>query len=225
MPIALRKRTRSYTLHPISKFVPYHRLSFSYQAFTSNLSSEKNPKFVLEALMIPVWRKAILEEVQALEKKWHLAINGTSKSEDSRSMQVGIYQNMQDNEIVYICKARLVANGYTQTQGIDYQKTSTLVAKMNTIRGLLSLLANVRWSLHQLDIKNAFLNGELKEHVYKQLPLGFDNLYGREKVCKLKRSLYGLKPMLHGFVQNVKCGYMSRCLIFHNLNFRIQVFG
>ena len=85
MPIALRKRTRSYTLHPISKFVPYHRLSFSYQAFTSNLSSEKNPKFVLEALMIPVWRKAILEEVQALEKKWHLAINGTSKSE------VGIY--------------------------------------------------------------------------------------------------------------------------------------
>ena len=63
MPIALRKRTRSYTLHPISKFVPYHRLSFSYQAFTSNLSSEKNPKFVLEALMIPVWRKAILEEV------------------------------------------------------------------------------------------------------------------------------------------------------------------
>lgn len=69
-------------------------------------------------------------------------------------------------------KARLVVKGFTQSYGIDYQETFALVAKLNTVLVLLSLAANLDWKLHQLDIKNAFLNGDLEEEVYMSIPLG-----------------------------------------------------
>ena len=82
-------------------------------------------------------------------------------------------------------KARLMAKGYAQTYGIDYQKMFAPVVKMNTMRVLLSLAGNLIWPLHQLDIKNDFLNSELEEEVYMQLPPSFEENYGREKVCRL----------------------------------------
>ena len=89
-------------------------------------------------------------------------------------------------------KARLVAKGFTKTYGIDYLETFTPVTKLNSVRVLLSLAANRDWPLQQLDIKNAFLNGDLEEEVYMDAPLGFSEKFGT-KVCKLKKSLYGLK--------------------------------
>ena len=70
-------------------------------------------------------------------------------------------------------KARLMAKVYTQTHGIDYQETFSPVTKLNTIRVLLSLTVNLDWPLHQFDIKNAFLHGDLEEKVYVDIPLGF----------------------------------------------------
>ena len=67
------------------------------------------------------------------------------------------------------------------------------MAKLNTIRDLLSLAANLDWSLHQFDIKNVFLNGELEEEVFMTLALGFCKKEEETKVCKLKKSMYGLK--------------------------------
>ncbi|RVW27824.1 Retrovirus-related Pol polyprotein from transposon RE2 [Vitis vinifera] len=90
-------------------------------------------------------------------------------------------------------KARLVAKGFTQTFGIDYFETFAPVAKLNSMRIPLSLAVNFDWPLYQLDIKNAFLNGELVEEVYMELPPEFFDDQGNKKVCKLNKSLYGLK--------------------------------
>jgi Reverse transcriptase (RNA-dependent DNA polymerase) len=86
-----------------------------------------------------------------------------------------------------------VAKGYTQTYGVDYLETFALVAKMNTVRTLISCAVNLGWDLCQLDVKNAFLHGDLKEEVFMEIPPGFANEQLRDKVCRLKRSLYGLK--------------------------------
>ncbi|KZV39905.1 Cysteine-rich RLK (receptor-like protein kinase) 8 [Dorcoceras hygrometricum] len=102
-------------------------------------------------------------------------------------------------------KARLVARGFTQTYGIDYQETFAPVAKLNTVRILLSIAANLEWPLHQLDVKNAFLNGEWEEEVYMDAPPGFEDQC-RGKVCRLRKSLYGLKQSPRKY-SRYSCGY------------------
>ncbi|CAL2267767.1 unnamed protein product [Prunus armeniaca] len=88
-------------------------------------------------------------------------------------------------------KVRLVAKGYTQTYGFDYGETFALVAKINTIQVLLSLAANLDWPLHQFDVKNAFLHGDLEEEVYMDSPLGCKmGPNTGNMVCKLGKSLY-----------------------------------
>ena len=84
-----------------------------------------------------------------------------------------------------------MAKGFTQTYGVDYQETFAPVVKINSIRVLLSLAAKYNWPLHQLDIKNAFLNGDLEEEVFMIPPPGFEKVFDQHKVCK--KSLYGLK--------------------------------
>lgn len=85
MPIALRKGTRSCTLYPISNFVFYHKLSSSYRAFTSNLSSVQIHKFVQEAQKIPICGEVVLEEEGTI-KRWHLTINQKIALSNARMM-------------------------------------------------------------------------------------------------------------------------------------------
>ena len=86
-------------------------------------------------------------------------------------------------------KARLVAKGFPQTYGVDYQETFAPVVKMNSVRILLSLAANFGRSLHQFDVKNAFLHEDLDEEVYMDVPPGFKDIKTKGKVCRLRKPL------------------------------------
>eukprot|EP00253_Pinus_taeda_P033679 PITA_33679 len=89
-------------------------------------------------------------------------------------------------------KARLVAKGFLQVEGIDYTETFSPVAKMNSIRLVLSLAASLKWEFHQMDVKSSFLHGDLHEEIYMEQPIGFIQT-DPSLVCRLKKSLYGLK--------------------------------
>ena len=121
-------------------------------------------------------------------------------------------------------KARLVATGYTQTYGLDYQETFAPVAKMNTIRILISLAVNLDWPLYQYDIKNAFLHGNLKEEIYMKYPPRYEGVKNEGKVCKLQKALYGLKQSPRAwfgrFSQAMKTLNYQQCNGEHTLFFK-----
>jgi len=89
-------------------------------------------------------------------------------------------------------KARLVARGFVQQEGIDYDDAFAPVARMESVRVLLALAAQEGWRVHHMDVKSVFLNGDLKEEVYVQQPPGYTIAGEEEKVYRLRKALYGL---------------------------------
>lgn len=201
-PIVLRRSSRNNAgkaperygfPHDIAQFCSYSKLSSNFRAFTVSLDAVSIPKCWQEAKQDPKWKAAMLEELGALDKNgtWELMPLPAGKKAVGCKWVFTVKQTPEG--IVDRYKARLVAKGYSQTYGVDYDETFAPVAKMSTVRILVSIAANNGWQLHQLDVKNAFLHGDLQEEVYMEVPPGFNTSQTVRKVCKLKKSLYGLK--------------------------------
>nr|GFB85572.1 ribonuclease H-like domain-containing protein [Tanacetum cinerariifolium] len=119
-------------------------------------------------------------------------------------------------------KARLVANGSSQQQGIDVDETFSPVVKPATIRTVLSLAVSRKWPIHQLDVKNAFLNGNLSETMYMHQPPGFTDPRHPNHVYLLQHCLYGLKQAPRAWFQRfagyaIRDGFVSTCMTHGNL--------
>ncbi|KAI9162582.1 hypothetical protein LWI28_028704 [Acer negundo] len=231
-PIALRKgvrECRDRPLYPMCNFISYEGLSPSFRTFALNISSTQIPNNIQEALKVSEWRAAVWEEVRALEKNGTWEMSELPKGKNPVGCKWIFTVKHKADGSVERFKARLVAKGFTQSYGIDYEETFAPVAKLNTIRVLLSLAANLDWPLHQLDVKNAFLNGDLEEEVYMEVPPGLETYSKTNLVCKLKKSLYGLKQSprawFERFTKAVKRYGYSQCQTDHTLFVKHETAG
>ena len=162
-------------------------------ANTVVIEDTSEPSTYEEAAKSEHWRKAMEEEMAALRQNqtWEL-VPKPAKVNPISCKWVYKIKTRSDGSIERY-KARLVARGFLQQYGIDYDETFSPLAKMKTIRVLLALAASREWKVWQLDVKNAFLYGELDREIYMEQPQGFERNAHPRYVCKLKKALYGLK--------------------------------
>ena len=152
--------------YPIANYVSTKTLPKPLKTFADALSSCQVPTSVEEAMKDPRWVQAMNEEMEALLKNKTWILVNLPKGQKTVWCKGVFSIKYKADGTVECYKARLVAKGFTQTQGVDYQETFSLVAKLNTVRVLLSFAANLDWSLHQFDGKNVFLHGDLEEDIY-----------------------------------------------------------
>ena len=163
------------------------------------------PKKVFEALEDPDWLEAMHEELNNFKrnKVWNLV----EKPKHCRKV-IGtkwIFKNKQDEHgLVVRNKPRLVAQGYSQVEGIDFGETYAPVARLESIRILLAYASHHNFKLQQMDVKSAFLNGPLKELVYVKQPPGFEDPHFPNHVYKLDKALYGLKQAPRAWYEHLR---------------------
>ena len=172
---------------------PPERYGFSTSvAMSTTLSSISIPTCYTQAMEHECWQKAMEAELQALEENftWDI-VSCPPNVKPIGSKWVYIVKLKSDGSLDRY-KAQLVALRNQQEYGLDYEETFTPVAKITTVRTILAIASSKSLPLHQMDVKNAFLNGDLKEEIYMKLPTS-KSMTASHEVCKLRRSLYGLK--------------------------------
>ncbi|CAH9096431.1 unnamed protein product [Cuscuta europaea] len=176
---------------PITHYITCDKFSSKHVQFLAAVTSGREPRTFREAMSDPGWRQAMQTEIKALEDNgtWELtALPSGKKALGSRWVYKIKYH--ADGRIERL-KARLVVLGNHQVEGIDYNETFAPVAKLVTVRAFLAVAVTKNWELHQMDVHNAFLHGDLDEEVYMKCPPGFS--VSSNQVCRLRKSLYGLK--------------------------------
>ncbi|GKD78060.1 putative ribonuclease H-like domain-containing protein, partial [Tanacetum coccineum] len=190
-----RRMTKISEEHALVSYINKHRRSNhkDYQNFLfACFLSQKEPKKVIQALDDPSWIEAMQEELLQfkLQKVW----TSIDLSNDKRAIGTKwVFRNKKDERgIVVRNKARLVAQGYTQEEGIDYDEVFAPVARIEAIRLFFAYASFMRFIVYQMDVKSAFLYDTIKEEVYVCQPPGLEDPQFPDKVYKVEKALYGL---------------------------------
>ncbi|GJY04599.1 ribonuclease H-like domain-containing protein [Tanacetum coccineum] len=198
----------------LENYVSYVNLSTENKCFATELNKSLEPKSFYEASKDQHWIEAMNNEMDALYRNdtWEIVeLPMGRKAIGGKWVYKIKYKSSGDIDRY---KARYVAKGYNQKEGVDFDETFSPVVKIVTVRCVINLAVQNNWFIFQLDVNNAFLYGDLDETVYMSLPEGFFNP-GDKRVCRLKKSLYGLKQaprqwnakltqtlIEHGFIQS-----------------------
>nr|GFA30698.1 putative ribonuclease H-like domain-containing protein [Tanacetum cinerariifolium] len=183
IPVSPIPTTRIHKDHPTSQIIG---------DLSSTTQTRKEPKRVHQALKDPSWIEAIQEELLQfkMQKVWILV------DLPNRKRAIGtkwVYRNKKDEKgIVIKNKARLVAQGHTQEEGIDYEEVFAPVARIEAIRLFLAYASFMGFPVYQMDVNSAFLYGTIEEEVYVCQPPGFEDPEYPDKVYKVVKALYGL---------------------------------
>jgi len=154
---------------------------------------DKEPSSFEEAAENKVWQDAMNEEYKSIMENvvWDIVPRPKGKSVVTSKW---IYKTKRATYgSIEKYKARFVARGFSQKEGIDHEETFAPVARYTSIRAILAITTIKKWKLHQMDVKTTFLNGVVEEEVYLEQPLGFETHDRQTHVCRLKKALYGLK--------------------------------
>ena len=183
--------------YPISSSLSYSKISPSHLSYINTITKIPIPQSFSEAKDSKEWCEAVDKEFNAMEdtNTWSVATLPAGKKAVGCKVLYSLKFNADGT--LERRKVRVVAKGYTQKEGLDYTETFSPVAKLTTVRFLLKVAASRKWFLHQLDISNAFLNGELNEEIYMKIPDGYAERKGltlpKNAVFRLNKSIYGLK--------------------------------
>ena len=179
--------------HPSQAVCSFASYPKEHCAFITSLDESSVPRSYEEAMLHEDWKESVGDEANAMIKNDTWFESELPKGKKAvTSKWIFTIKYLPDGTIERK-KTRLVARGYTQTYGEDYIDTFAPVAKLHTIRIVLSLAVNLEWELWQMDVKNAFLQGELEDEVYMHPPPGLEHLVKPGNVLRLKKAIYGLK--------------------------------
>ncbi|WVZ76209.1 LOW QUALITY PROTEIN: hypothetical protein U9M48_024199 [Paspalum notatum var. saurae] len=171
---------------------------FSHSAYVATFE----PRDVSHALSDPNWVNAMHEELENFERNHDLV------EPPPNCCPIGtkwVFKNKQgENGMVVRNKARLVAQGFYQKEGIDYEETFAPVAHLEAIRILLAFASSKGFKLQQRDVESAFLNGFIEEEVYVKQPPGFESARFPDRLYKLRKALYGLKQAPRAWYARLK---------------------
>jgi len=164
-----------------------------HYAYMVRVIQEVEPTCFEQTVRNPKWDNAMDEEMATLDANatWELVVLPEDKKAIGCKWVYKVKHNANGSVNRY--KARLVAKGYAQTYGIDYEETYSPIAKMTTIRIIIVMVVAKGWFLHQMDVNNAFLHGDLHEEMYMEQPPGYVDQTHPNLVYRLKKALYNLK--------------------------------
>ncbi|KAK3133143.1 hypothetical protein QOZ80_6AG0532910 [Eleusine coracana subsp. coracana] len=151
------------------------------------------PRSFAEAERDGAWRAAMQSEMDAVAENRTWEVADLPRGQRAITLKWVFKLKRDEAGAIVKHKARLVARGFVQQEGIDFDDAFAPVARMESVRLLLALAAQEGWCVHHMDVKSAFLNGDLKEEVYVHQPPGFVIPGKEDKVLRLRKALYGLR--------------------------------